>query len=281
MVGSGTERPAGSLSLAPLTRCVAAVAGWAARLASPPRMPLGLLVVDLHRIGIAAIAGLVAVIATMGFFDAAMMAWQPTIKAGIIRVFEDITDLGRSGWLLIPVAVLMLVVAAVNAPTLGRVTNLVLTAVIVRLGFVFTAIALPSLIVTVCKRLIGRVRPSELGPFAYEPFSWRATYASLPSGHTTTVFAALVAIGLVWPRARPVLWLYAVLIGVSRIVVSAHFPSDVVAGAACGALGALLVREWFAVRRLGFVVGSDGAIRTLPGPSFARIKGVVRRLLRP
>jgi hypothetical protein len=44
-------------------------------------------------------------------------------------------------------------------------------------------------------------------------------------------------------------------------------------------LGALLVRQWFAVRQLGFVVGSDERIRALPGPSFRRIKGVVRRLL--
>jgi undecaprenyl-diphosphatase len=42
-------------------------------------------------------------------------------------------------------------------------------------------------------------------------------------------------------------------------------------------LGAVLVRDWFAVRRLGFFVAGDGSVRPLPGPSFARLKRVARR----
>jgi undecaprenyl-diphosphatase len=125
------------------------------------------------------------------------------------------------------------------------------------------------------------VRPSSLGPFAYEPFSWRPQYASLPSGHTLTAFAALVAIGALFPRARPFLWAFALLIAVSRIVVTAHYASDVIAGAAVGAFGALWVRDWFARRRLGFVVGTDGEVHALPGPSFERIKKVARALITP
>ena len=64
-------------------------------------------------------------------------------------------------------------------------------------------------------------------------------------------FAVAVAFGALWPRARPLLWAYAVLIAVSRVVVTAHHPSDVLAGALVGAFGALLVRDWFAARRLG------------------------------
>ena len=126
--------------------------------------------------------------------------------------------------------------------------------------------------------MIGRVRPSALGPFAYEPLSWRPEYASLPSGHTTTAFAALVAIGALFPRARAILWVYAACIAVSRVVVSAHFRSDVIAGAAFGAFGAILVRDWFAARRLGFHIGPDGVVRALPGPSQGRLKKVARAL---
>ena len=118
----------------------------------------------------------------------------------------------------------------------------------------------------------------ETDGFAYMPFIWRADYASIPSGHGTTAFAAAVAIGALWPRARPVVWIYAVLIAASRVVVTAHFPSDVIASAFFGVIGALLVRNWFAVRRLGFAVTPDGAVRTLPGPSLRRLKAVARRL---
>ena len=90
-----------------------------------------------------------------------------------------------------------------------------------------------------------------------------------------------MALGALWPRARPVLWTYAVVIALSRVVLTAHFPSDVLAGAVVGVVGALLVRDWFAARGLAFLIGSDGIVRPLPGPSFARMKRVARALVAP
>ena len=65
------------------------------------------------------------------------------------------------------------------------------------------------------------------------------------------------------------MWIYAVMIALSRVIITAHHPSDVIAGAIVGAVGALLVRNWFAARRLGFAVRTDGTVFTLPGPSVA------------
>jgi membrane-associated phospholipid phosphatase len=199
----------------------------------------------------------------------------------LVDGFYAITDFGRSGWILVPTGGLILIIALLASPALDHMTRGVLAMVVVRLGFVFIAVGLPGLLVTIVKRWIGRVRPSAQGPFAYEPFSWRPEYASLPSGHTTTAFAALVAIGAMFPRARPFLWGYALLIALSRIVVTAHYSSDVIAGAAVGTFGALWVRDWFARRRLGFVVGTDGAVHALAGPSPNRIKRVARALIAP
>ena len=112
----------------------------------------------------------------------------------------------------------------------------------------FLAIALPGLFVTVVKGLIGRVRPSELGPFIYSPWSWQHEYASLPSGHATAAFAAAIAIGALWPKARVPFWIFAAVIAVSRVVIQAHFVSDVIAAAFVGGFGAILVRNWFAAR---------------------------------
>jgi membrane-associated phospholipid phosphatase len=199
----------------------------------------------------------------------------------LVDGFYAITDFGRSGWILVPTGGLILVIALLASPALDHMTRGVLAMLVVRVGFIFIAVGLPGLLVTIVKRWIGRVRPSAQGPFAYEPFSWRPEYASLPSGHTTTAFAALVAIGAIFPRARPFLWGYALLIALSRIVVTAHYSSDVIAGAAVGAFGALWVRDWFARRRLGFVVGTDGAVHALAGPSPDRIKRVARALIAP
>ena len=85
--------------------------------------------------------------------------------------------------------------------------------------------------------------------------------------------AAAVAIGAVWPRARPLMWLYALTIMFSRVVVVAHHPSDVIAGALVGAVGALLVRRCFAARRLVF---SPRDLRPYPWPSWRRLKAAAR-----
>jgi membrane-associated phospholipid phosphatase len=78
---------------------------------------------------------------------------------------------------------------------------------------------------------------------------------------------------------RPVLWVYAVLIGISRVVISTHYPSDVIGGALLGAFGALLMRNWFAERRLAFYVAPYHEVRPLPGPSWPRLKTVAQRFI--
>jgi membrane-associated phospholipid phosphatase len=221
------------------------------------------------------VLGAIAVVAgTMVMFDAWAIAQQRNFAPWVVQAFERITNFGKSGWFLWPVAILVILAAAWARPALGRFANLVILSVVVRLEFIFFAIGIPALTVSIVKRLIGRVRPSDWGPFHYVPFSWRPDYAALPSGHSTAAFAAAFAIGAIWPRARVPMWIYAGVIAVSRIAVHAHFPSDVIAGAFVGVFGAVLVRNWFAARRLAFVRGTDGTVRALPGPAARRIKSL-------
>ncbi len=87
-----------------------------------------------------------------------------------------------------------------------------LAAISVRVSFIFLAIAVPALFVTIVKRLIGRARPyvgDIMDPYIYAPFVWKSSYASLPSGHATNAFAAAIAIGALWPKARVPMWIYA------------------------------------------------------------------------
>jgi membrane-associated phospholipid phosphatase len=219
-----------------------------------------------------------AVALSMLFIDNRVHALASGLPAWLVDLFYEITDFGQSQWVLVPLG-LLIAALTLFSPALDRMGRAVMAVAAVRLGYVFIAVGLPGLTITIGKRLIGRVRPSTLGPFAYEPFSWRPDLASFPSGHATTAFAALIAISIVFPRARAVLWAYAVLIAASRIVVDAHYTSDVIAGAACGTIGALWIRDWFALRGLGFFIATDGTVRLKPWPSRQRIKRVADALL--
>jgi membrane-associated phospholipid phosphatase len=234
------------------------------------------------RLAIGAIIVTVLIGSTMLAFDAWAIRQVQRLPLWLTPAIEEISEFGKSSWFLAPTGVALLVLAGLASPALPRLSRLVLTVLSVRIGFVFLALAVPGIVIAVVKRLVGRARPLVGGsddPFTYLPFGWDVEYASLPSGHASTAFAVAIAVGALWPRLRPLLWTYAIVIGVSRVVLTAHHPSDVLAGAVFGAVGALLVRDWFAARRLGFIAGADGRIRPLPGPSFARIKRVARQLV--
>ena len=233
--------------------------------------------------GFATYAALAAAVAgaSMLWFDAPAIAEVATWPHWIVWLFGEITRFGLSGWFLVPLGTLLVAAAFVDGPWMPQSARLLLGTVTVRLGFLFVAVAVPGLINNLLKRVIGRARPSQLGPYFYDPLAWRAAFESLPSGHATTAFSVLVAFGAVFPDLRWLLWLYALVIAASRVIVQAHYPSDVVAGAALGGLMALAVRDWCARRRLGLYIGSDGKVRPLPAASPARLKGVARRLSAP
>lgn len=264
-------------------RCAANVVTAVTVLARPARIHPREPWLRLRQLAIAAAVIAVVLLLGMFFVDAPVIHAAKRLPHWLVSFFDAVTDYGKSGWFLWPLGVMFLLLAALP-PVLPRFAQCVLAAIMVRVGFLFLAIGVPGLFVTTVKRMIGRARPLVTGnadPFVFSPFIWRADYASLPSGHSTTAFAVLVAFGTLWPRARTVLIIYALMIAASRIIVTAHFPTDVLAGALVGTVGALMVRRWFALRRLGFSVGPDGVPHLYPGPSRKRIKAVARDLLAP
>ncbi|MDE5615778.1 MAG: phosphatase PAP2 family protein [Alphaproteobacteria bacterium] len=115
---------------------------------------------------------------------------------------------------------------------------------------IFCSIMAAGVMVQVLKVVIGRTRPIlfealEFTGFYPPSFDW--VFNSMPSGHTAISFAALVMIGMLAPRVKPLTWTLAVLIGVARVCVGAHWPSDVIFGAFIGMVTADLVK-WYLMR---------------------------------
>ena len=58
--------------------------------------------------------------------------------------------------------------------------------------------------------------------------------ASFPSGHTAASFAAATALATFYPGAAPMAFTLATGVGLSRVYLGHHFPSDVAVGAMVG-----------------------------------------------
>ncbi|MFH8973351.1 phosphatase PAP2 family protein [Streptomyces sp. NPDC017890] len=86
------------------------------------------------------------------------------------------------------------------------------------------------------KRVVRRPRPSHVVPLVRT-----AGRHSFPSSHATSATAAAVTFGALGVHAA---WPLAAAVCASRLVVGVHYPSDVAAGAALGALTARLGADW-------------------------------------
>jgi undecaprenyl-diphosphatase len=223
------------------------------------------------------------ILALMFVIDAYEIALMPPRGTQWLWPVRFITNFGKSEyvlWTLFAVLVLL----ALAAPRLRRLSRAILVSFGTRVQYVFLSVLFAVLVGEVLKGLIGRGRPfvgGEANAFNFQPFAWNEAYASLPSGHATTAFALAFAISAVWPRLRTLMFAYAIVIIASRLMLLAHHPSDVVGGALTGVIGAMAVRYWFAARHLAFTIHRDGHIEPLPGPSTEHLKRVARDAFAP
>jgi undecaprenyl-diphosphatase len=225
-------------------------------------------------------AVIIVLIYVLDAFEIGLMPPRGTAGLWPVRI---LTDFGKSTYVLWTLAVVLIALLLI-LPRLRGMSRAVLISLGTRVQFIFLAVLLPVLAGELIKGMVGRGRPFVGGvanPFNFSLFSWSEAYSSFPSGHAITSFALAFAVAAVWPRARAAMLVYALLIAASRLVLLAHHPSDVVAGALVGVIGAMAVRYWFAARHLAFTIRRDGSIEPLPGPSWGHVKRVAGEAIAP
>jgi len=211
--------------------------------------------------------GAAVIVALMVLVDVPEIRLMPPRGTASLWPVRIITDFGKSNYVLMTLGLgtCLVFVSSVFVQSTARTCMLALSG---RFAFLFLAVLIPNVVGEILKGVIGRGRPFVGGApdaFHYSHFAWTEAYASFPSGHAATAFALAFALASLAPKWRVTIWAYAVLIAITRLVLLAHHPSDVLAGALVGVLGAMAVRYWFAARHLIFTIEPDGAIRATRG----------------
>ena len=101
-------------------------------------------------------------------------------------------------------------------------------------SFVIASVILHSI-----KILLGRRRPRDEfqhGLYGFRYFTWQLQYDSFPSGHAMTIFCVAVIASAIVPALSPVWLILSTALALTRAMLTAHFFSDVLAGAAIGLL---------------------------------------------
>ena len=227
------------------------------------------------------VVGIAIVIEAVAFaFDHEISVFAQGVPAIIRDTLAQVTPYGEADWVLIPSGALLVVTALLARFHPWKLMRTILWEFTGLWAFIFIGVALPSLVSTIIKRIIGRPRPMHYdtdGLFGLHPnwFDW--THQSFPSGHATTAFALAACIGFISER-----WFYpslvlAAAIGLSRLTGGWHYPSDVFAGAILGLLGAYAVRLYFAERGWLFTQAPDGRVTSRPMSALKRYISLQRR----
>lgn len=121
------------------------------------------------------------------------------------------------------------------------------TGVMRRAGQVLCAVAVGGLVSHTLKALLGRARPGFFFSGQALGFQWlefEADFWSMPSGHTTTSMAVAVILSAGLPKYRWAILTAGLALASTRILITAHFVSDVIAGIWVGTSAALVVLRW-------------------------------------
>lgn len=162
--------------------------------------------------------------------DGNILLWiQEYIRNDFLTpIFKFITSLGDEGYVWIAIAIVLVFVKKYR-----------------KVGFMVGASLLGSLVFNnmIVKNIVARPRPyrmiETLSILIPEPGEH-----SFPSGHTSSSFAAGVVLYLMLPKKYGVpALILAFLIGISRLYVGVHYPTDVLGGMVMGTLIAVAVVE--------------------------------------
>lgn len=113
------------------------------------------------------------------------------------------------------------------------------------IGFeMFCVLTVTQIIVHSLKKILSRERPYKILE-QLNTFGIKLKDYSFPSGHTAASFSIATTLALNVPRLSIIVFFVAMAIGISRIYLGVHYPTDVAAGIVIGLSVAIILHLFF------------------------------------
>ncbi len=213
----------------------------------------------------------VVLVAALLPFDGAISQRAQALPPEIVAFNARITDFGTFSWMIYGSGSMVIIAYILHRVSRSEgFSSKSKTAWRLALYFLVT-IGSASALVHLAKLVIGRARPELFAEHGAHSLSFLSgqewLFQSFPSGHSAAVGSFFGAFSMLAPRLRIVFALGALTIGVTRVIVGAHYPSDVAAGLLVGLWTALMAAFLFARKVWLFRLDEKGWPR--PKSSFA------------
>ena len=160
--------------------------------------------------------------------------------------FVNITTLGDSFWYFIFCIMGVLVILTIEKTkifyfiNLKELKNFFYFSTII---FLFT-----GLVTQILKHIVGRARPNYIpldGSFEFNFFTINSNFHSFPSGHSSTIFVLALILSTILPRLKYFFLSFALIVALSRVVVGAHFLTDIIGGGVVAFLSFKFINIFF------------------------------------
>jgi membrane-associated phospholipid phosphatase len=189
-------------------------------------------------------AGLTSIIYLILFFflDKPVDIWIKNnwSNTWIFQSADFISCFAQSAPIKLGIAICFILIVIVDPGIKSRFSKYIL--------YFCTSVSLAIIIGDGLKYLLGRYRPimlfdKNLYGLHFVSSEWALN--STPSGHTIRAFAILTSLSLLYRSFTLVFISLAALIGASRVILTAHYPSDVLFGAFIGIFTAAWTYKYF------------------------------------
>ena len=190
-------------------------------------------------------------------FDYSIASFFDSLNYQTKSLFGTLTHFGDSLYFFIPTILIWAIVKIIK--TKNQILNTISEISI----FIFFNILLSGIVTQILKHIIGRPRPVLFNGFEQKSLSiisFDSKWHSFPSGHTATIFAFIFCMIILFPKIKNILITIAIIIASTRVIVGAHFISDIFGGALVAYLSSIFVSKKLASKNILFTIENEKLI---------------------